>query len=267
MTHPLHNIPPSASGHLKRRLFLVEDDLDIGKATCRALRDQGMQVSWVRSIAHAQRWLQEEECDLILLDLNLPDGDGLAFLDAFRRAGGARPVLVLSGRDGMESRVHGLDLGADDYLIKPFALDELMARCRALLRRSQGRTTPRLDVRGVSLNLVSGTVRTSEGSVVLSRTEFQLLAMLLRCAGSVVPRCRLEDEALQGVDSNSLDMHMSNLRRKLGGELVRTVRGVGYIIDSEEEANGEASRAAGTRPASRDAAAVPSPAMAKPLDP
>lgn len=194
-----------------------------------------MQVSWVRSIAHARQLLQEEACDLILLDLNLPDGDGLAFLDALRRASDARPVLVLSARDGMESRVRGLDLGADDYLTKPFALDELMARCRALLRRAQGLTTPVLAARGIRLNQVSGTVYGADGIIVLSPTEFQLLAVLLRRVGAVVPRCQLEDAALQGVESNSLDMHMSNLRRKLGGEVVRTVRGVGYIIDKDEE--------------------------------
>jgi two-component system, OmpR family, response regulator QseB len=215
-------------------ILLIEDDLELGNGVRIALIDQGFAVVWVRRLSEAAHELEGGVADLVLLDLGLPDGDGLTLLKRLRRECKTLPVLVLTARDTLDDRLAGLDGGADDYLVKPFELAELLSRIRALARRSFGFDGEALVVRGLSLNEATARV-TSNGKVVeLSRSEFLLLGTLMKRADRVVTRRLLEEQVLRGGlnnESNVLDVHMSNLRRKIGEGYVRTVRGVGYVID------------------------------------
>jgi two-component system response regulator QseB len=178
--------------------------------------------------------LQTDQYDLVLLDLNLPVKSGLDVLKEMRTEKNTTPVLILTARDAIEDRVKGLDMGADDYLSKPFDLDELLARVRALLRRSKGRTTPTLTHGDLELNPVEHSVTLSGNPVDLSPVEFNLLQLLLENRGRVFPRVQLEDNLYgwnKDVDSNTIEVHIHHLRKKLGSDLIRTVRGVGYVID------------------------------------
>jgi two-component system response regulator QseB len=217
------------------KILLAEDDFDLATGIRVALQTQGMDVVWVRRIAEALRILDEDGCDLLLLDLGLPDGDGLAVLEHLRRAGARLPVLILSARDGLHDRLLGLDNGADDYLVKPFVLAELISRVRALTRRSYGGDGATFEVRGLWLHEPTQRVRVNGESVALSRSEFKLLTLLVKRADRVVARRMLEQLALAGLPgqspgSNVLDVHISNLRRKIGDGYIRTVRGIGYVI-------------------------------------
>ncbi|MCE4557852.1 response regulator [Roseateles cellulosilyticus] len=217
------------------KLLLVEDDLDLGNGVRIALSSQDMEVVWVRRLVDAAQVLDSTLCDLVLLDLGLPDGDGLTLLRRLRRERQSLPILILTARDALEDRVHGLDTGADDYLVKPFALAELLSRVRALVRRSYGFGVDAIEVRGLVLNDSTRQVSVRDRVVDLSRSEYELLSALLRRAGRIVTRHVLEEQALPsqvGSESNVLDVHMSNLRRKIGDGYIRTVRGVGYVIDT-----------------------------------
>ena len=219
------------------KILLAEDDFDLGNGIRVALQDAGMEVVWVRRIEEAARALESCACDLVLLDLGLPDGDGLSLLAGLRRERGSLPVLILSARDALGERLRGLDGGADDYLIKPFALAELLSRVRALARRSYGFDGDLIEVRGLSLHQATRRVRVRDTPVDLSRSEFELLGFLLKRADRVIARRMLEEQVLPGgqtSESNVLDVHMSNLRRKIGGGYIRTVRGIGYVIDQAE---------------------------------
>lgn len=223
------------------KILLVEDDLDLGNGIRVALLDQGMEVVWVRRIDDAARALQSGSCDLLVLDLGLPDGDGLTLLTRLRRERQSTPVLILSARDTLNDRLKGLDSGADDYLIKPFVLAELLSRVRALVRRSYGFEEGAIEVRGLSLHASTRRVRVRSTPVELSRCEFELLSLLLKRAGHVITRRFLEERVLPGAqtnESNPLDVHMSNLRRKIGDGYIRTVRGVGYVIDPADPSAG-----------------------------
>jgi len=216
------------------KILLVEDDLDLGNGIRVALLDQGMEVIWVRRVDDAERALESGASDLVLLDLGLPDGDGMSLLARLRRRRRALPVLILSARDALDERLRGLDSGADDYLVKPFALAELLSRVRALARRSYGLEDEVIEVRGLSLHEPTRRVRVHGAPVELSRSEFELLSHLLKRTDRVVTRRVLEEQVLPGGpgnDSNALDVHVSNLRRKIGEGYIRTVRGIGYVID------------------------------------
>jgi len=216
------------------KVLLVEDDLDLGNGVRIALSGQDMEVVWVRRLADALHMLESTPCDLVLLDLGLPDGDGLALLRRLRRDRQTLPVLILTARDALEDRVHGLDSGADDYLIKPFALAELLSRVRALVRRSYGFDGDAIEVRGLVLHEPTRRVSVRGSPIELSRSEYELLGALLKRVGRVITRHVLEEQVLPGQigsESNVLDVHMSNLRRKIGEGYIRTVRGVGYVID------------------------------------
>lgn len=222
-------------------ILLVEDDLDLGNGVRIALQDQGMAVVWVRRAGDAVRELEAGLCDLVLLDLGLPDGDGLLLLARLRRERQGLPVLILSARDTLDDRLRGLDGGADDYLVKPFMLAELLSRVRALVRRSYGVADGLVEVRGLSLHLPTRRVRVHDRPVELSRSEFELLCLLLKRVDRVVTRRFLQEQVLPGAqtnESNALDVHMSNLRRKIGEGYIRTVRGVGYVIDQAAPAVG-----------------------------
>lgn len=221
------------------KILLIEDDLDLGNGVRIALSDQGMDVVWVRQLTDAEAHLLTGGCDLVLLDLNLPDGDGLQLLARLRRERQSLPVLILSARDALNDRLRGLDTGADDYLVKPFELAELLSRVRALARRSYGFDGETLELRGIVLHVPTRRVTVHGKPVDLTASEYELLKTLLMRADRVVTRRSLEEQALPGsqaIASNSLDVHMANLRRKIGEGYVRTVRGVGYVIDQREPA-------------------------------
>jgi DNA-binding response OmpR family regulator len=215
------------------RLLLVEDDSMIGEAIRAGLKRDGFAVDWVRDAAAAGRALDTEPFELLLLDLGLPGGDGLSLLKALRGRGSALPVLVITARDAVADRVAGLDAGADDYLVKPFDLDELAARIRALLRRKSGRTEPHLGHLGVVLDPAAHRVTQAGAEVPLSPREFALLELLLERPGAILSRAQLE-ERLYGwgeeVESNAVEVHIHGLRRKLGAQFILTVRGVGYRL-------------------------------------
>ena len=217
------------------RLLLVEDDPALGEGIRVALKPEGYTVDWVQDGRSALHALTHERFDLAILDLGLPDMDGLDVLRRLRERQQAVPVLVLTARDATGDRIQGLDAGADDYLIKPFEVGELTARLRALLRRSFGRPQPVLEHGGVRLDPVSQEVSCRGEVVALQRKEFLLLHQLMSQPGRVLTRDRLE-EVLYGwsesaAESNALEVHIHHLRRKLYPELIRTVRGVGYRID------------------------------------
>lgn len=217
-------------------ILLVEDDLDLGNGLRLALQDQRLPVTWVRRIAEAERTLAEGLCDLLVLDLGLPDGDGLGLLSRVRRERKDLPILILTARDSLDDRLRGLDGGADDYVVKPFALAELLSRIRALARRSFGEEGQSFDVRGLTLNESSRRVVVHGREVELSPSEFVLLAALVKSPDRVLTRHTLEEKVLTGgarYASNALEVHVSSLRRQIGEGYVRTVRGVGYVIDRQ----------------------------------
>jgi two-component system response regulator QseB len=216
------------------RILLVEDDEALGEGIRVALKPEGYTVDWARDGASALHALTHEDFGIAVLDLGLPRMDGLAVLQRLRAAANAIPVLVLTARDSTADRIAGLDAGADDYLIKPFDVDELKARIRALLRRSFSRAQPVLEYREVSLDPVAQQVSYRGQPVALQRKEFLLLHELLAQPGRVLTRDRLQ-QVLYGWDeeaeSNALEVHIHHLRKKLFPELIRTVRGVGYLVD------------------------------------
>ena len=215
------------------KVLLIEDDMDIGNGVRIALTDQGMTVVWVRRLADALTSLETAAHDIVLLDLGLPDGDGISLLQRLRRERQTLPVLILTARDSLSDKLLGLDAGADDYLVKPFALSELLSRLRALARRSYGFEGDTVVVRGLALHEPTLRVTTTGKTVELSRSEYLLLSTLLKRADRVQTRRVLEEQVLTGSsgDSNALEVHISNIRRKIGEGYIRTVRGVGYVID------------------------------------
>jgi two-component system response regulator QseB len=215
------------------KLLLAEDDPMIGASVAQGLRLAGFAVDWVRDGKATELALADGAYAVLLLDLGLPRQDGLEVLKKLRRDHQQIPVLIITARDSVADRVTGLNLGADDYLIKPFDLDELIARVHALVRRHQGRTRPELCLGSLSLNPTSRAVTLHGEPLYLSQREFTLLHSLLESEGAVLSREELE-ERLYGwgeeIASNAIEVHIHNLRRKLGTAWVRNVRGVGYKL-------------------------------------
>lgn len=217
------------------RLLLVEDDIALGEGVRAGLRAEGYTVDWLQDGVSAAHALLSETFDLVVLDLGLPRLSGIQVLQQLRKSGSNLPVLILTARDDTEDRIAGLDAGADDYLVKPFDLNELKARLRALLRRSAGRAQMLVEHAGVSLDPTTQQVRYQDVAVVLTPKEYVLLHELLSQPGKVFTRERLT-QLLYGWDeeaeSNTLEVHIHHLRKKLFTELIRTVRGIGYLVEA-----------------------------------
>ncbi|MEH3170745.1 response regulator transcription factor [Enterobacter quasiroggenkampii] len=216
------------------KILLIEDDLDLGNGVRIALSDQGFDVIWVRRKEDALHQLDVCEPELILLDLGLPDGDGMSLMTRLRQQLKGIPVIILTARGTLQDRLCGLDAGADDYLVKPFILAELLARVRALARRSYGFENEAIEIRGLSLHVPTRRVTVSSLHIDLTASEYALLETLMLRADRVLTRRFLEERIFGNKEnlSNALDVHMGNLRRKIGDGYVRTVRGVGYVIDT-----------------------------------
>jgi two-component system, OmpR family, response regulator QseB len=215
------------------RVLVVEDDPMIGRAVVAGLHQQGYAVDWVRDGAEAELALGHAVYDVALLDLGLPRRDGLEVLKGVRRAKNDLPILIITARDAVADRIAGLDSGADDYLVKPFDLDELLARTRAVIRRHGGRSQSEIAYGALILDPSRRRVLFQGAEVELSPREFAVLEALLKEPGAVVSRERLEDAVYgwgEEVGSNSIEVHVHHLRRKLAPELIRNVRGVGYRI-------------------------------------
>jgi two-component system OmpR family response regulator/two-component system response regulator QseB len=221
------------------RVLLAEDDPLLGDGLQAGLRQLGFQVDWVRSGAAAEREMRSGQYAAAVLDLGLPQKDGLEVLAAVRASGERLPVLVLTARDAVPDRIRGLDLGADDYVVKPVDLHELAARLRALVRRAHGQPQEVLRVQDVELDPAARTVRKSGEAVTLPTREFDLLHVLMLNAGRVLSREQLEQSLYswgREVESNAVEVHVHHLRRKLGSDLIHTVRGVGYTLLREPPA-------------------------------
>lgn len=215
------------------RILLAEDDPMLGDGLQAGLRQQGFQVDWVRDGQAAERELASGIYAAGVLDLGLPLKDGMEVLAQLRGRGAATPVLVLTARDAVPERIRGLDLGADDYVIKPVDLNELGARLRALVRRAHGQVQDLLRSGGVELEPAARQVRHAGAAVSLSQREFDLLHALMRNAGRVMTREQLEQQLYSWgheIESNAIEVHIHHLRRKLPAELIQTVRGVGYTV-------------------------------------
>lgn len=215
------------------RLLLVEDDTMIGESVLDLLRAEQCAVDWVRDGEAADSALRTQDYDLVLLDLGLPRQDGLWVLRQLRGRRNRVPVLIATARDALAQRVEGLDAGADDYVVKPYEMDELLARIRALLRRASGRAEPVYEHQGVCINPVTREVTVQGEPVVLSGREWAVLEPLLARPGLVLSRAQLEEKLYDWkheISSNAVEVYIHGLRRKLGADLIRNVRGVGYMV-------------------------------------
>lgn len=215
------------------RLLLVEDDPMIGETVLDLLRAEHYAVDWVRDGDMADTALLDHAYDLVVLDLGLPRRDGLSVLRTLRARLDRTPVLIATARDAKPDRIAGLDAGADDYVLKPYDLDELLARIRALLRRSAGRAEPVYEHQGVGINPVTREVTAGDEPVVLSAREWAVLEPLLARPGMVLSRSQLEEKLYgwkDGISSNAVEVYIHGLRKKLGADVIRNVRGVGYMV-------------------------------------
>ncbi len=218
------------------RLLLVEDDVMIGEGVRQGLRLDGFALDWVREGEAAERALRNNVYDGVLLDLGLPKKDGLDVLKGLRRRGQRIPVLVITARDSVSNRIEGLDQGADDYITKPFDLDELAARVRAVLRRHAGHAESVVQVGSLMLNSSTHEASLDGNPLSLSPNEFALLEVFASRPGIVFSRIQLEEKLYgwgQEVESNTVEVYIHNLRKKLGQHFIKNIRGVGYTIPRE----------------------------------
>ncbi|ASJ40246.1 response regulator [Vibrio vulnificus] len=216
------------------RLLLIEDDTLLGQSMVTSLSRHGYTVDWLEKGSGVTSALKTEDFTAVLLDLTLPDIDGLDVLRNIRSAGFNLPVVILTARDDIKDRVQGLDRGADDYLGKPFALEELLARLRVVIRRQSGSATEVIDVGALSLSLSDQSIRYQEAVLKLTRNEFKILAALMTNAGRVMSKDQLQ-QSLHGWDDsasdNAIEVHIHNLRKKAPNVPIKNIRGVGYIIE------------------------------------
>ena len=216
------------------RLLLVEDDTMIGEVVLDLLRAEHYAVDWVKDGEMADTALrQSQSYDLVMLDLGLPRKDGLDVLRAMRARKDRTPVLIATARDAVEQRIAGLDAGADDYVLKPYDLDELLARLRALVRRASGRAEPVFEHNNISINPATREVQADGVAVTLSAREWAVLEALIARPGAVLSRVQLEEKLYSWryeLSSNAVEVYIHGLRKKLGSELIQNVRGVGYMV-------------------------------------
>ncbi len=218
------------------RILLVEDDEMIGQEVQLALRDAQYTVDWVRHADQADTALRATEYDAVLLDLGLPDQDGLTVLRRARERKQAIPVIIVTAREAIGERIAGLDAGADDYVLKPFDVDELLARLRALIRRSVGSPSVAYEFGSVWLGVPNKQAKLDGENIILSAREWAILEPLVMRPGNVFSRAQLEEKLYgwgEEVSSNAVEVHIHHLRRKLGSDLIRNVRGVGYMVPGE----------------------------------
>ncbi|MCF8777430.1 response regulator [Vibrio sp. IRLE0018] len=216
------------------RLLLIEDDTLLGQSMVTSLSRHGYTVDWLEKGSGVTSALKTEDFTAVILDLTLPDIDGLDVLRNIRSAGFNLPVVILTARDDIKDRVQGLDRGADDYLGKPFALEELLARLRVVIRRQSGSATEVIEVGELSLSLSDQSIRYQEAVLKLTRNEFKILAALMTNAGRVMSKDQLQ-QSLHGWDDtasdNAIEVHIHNLRKKAPNVPIKNIRGVGYIIE------------------------------------
>jgi len=220
------------------RILLVEDDPLLGDGAKTGLTQFGYTVDHLKDGDSAKLALANESFDLVILDLGLPKLSGLKLLQSIRNAGNPVPVIILTARESIEDRVKGLDAGADDYMTKPFDMDELCARVRALIRRSSGRADSTIHYRNIELDPAAHAVTVDGVEVNVPRREFALLQKLLENTGNVLSREQLMQSIYgweEDVDSNTLEVHIHNLRKKLNANFIRTIRGVGYMVEKEDK--------------------------------
>jgi len=216
------------------RILLIEDDKMIGEAVSVALKDAAYAVDWVMNGTVASGVLEFEAHQAVLLDLGLPQCDGFEVLRQLRRTGSAVPVIVITARDGVEDRIKGLDLGADDYVVKPFNVNELLARLRAVIRRRGGHAAPVLTNGKVSLDPARREARSGEAVATLTVREFALLHALLLSPGSILNRLQLEERIYgwnEEVESNAIDFLIHGVRKRLGPQVIKNVRGAGWMVE------------------------------------
>ncbi|HFD13436.1 MAG TPA: response regulator [Crenotrichaceae bacterium] len=218
------------------RILLVEDDPQLGDGIRTGLQQVSYAVDWLRDGLAALHSLEVENFDMVILDLGLPRMDGLSVLEKIRTSGNDVPILILTARDTVADRIKGLDSGADDYLAKPFDLDELCARIRALSRRHSGRASSLIKYRDIVLDPMAHSLNKNGEEINLSTREFKILQILLENIGRVLSRERIEESLFgwdDSLESNATEVHIHHLRKKLGKELIVTIRGVGYMIAKE----------------------------------
>lgn len=216
------------------RLLLVEDDALLGESMVTSLSRHGYTVDWIDCGGGVATAMKTDQFAAVILDLTLPDTDGLVVLKSLRRAGYTLPVLILTARDDIEDRVKGLDGGADDYLVKPFALEELMARLRVLIRRQSGYCDTRIEMGPLSLSLAEQSVDYEGNRLKLTNNEFKLLTALMTQSGRVLSKEQLQQSLHgwdEGASDNAIEVHIHNLRKKIPNNVIKNIRGVGYIIE------------------------------------
>ena len=218
------------------RILLVEDDPMLGRGLGQSLRDAGMSVDWVQDGAEAELAIINGGYAVILLDLNLPGRSGLELLRDHRRLDASTPILIITARDETQDRVDGLDLGADDYLVKPFAIAELLARLRAVLRRQSGRAVSVMGNGRITLDLASHEATVDDAKVILPAREFALLRTLLERPGTILSRNQLEERIYgwgEEVESNAVEALIYSIRKKLGKDVIRNLRGAGWLVSRD----------------------------------
>ena len=219
------------------KVLVVEDEERLGRMLKKSLSEHAHTVNWVSTCFAANDAITETSYDLIIVDLGLPDGDGLALVREWRECGFTEPILILSARDSREDRVRGLDVGADDYLPKPFGMDELLARMRALLRRQAARKQTIYEHNGITLDLLAHVVKVGDRQLDLTAREYALMTIFVQNAGRVLTRSLIAEKIWDShfdVDTNLIDVYMSRLRAKVGTAagkpMFKTIRGIGYQL-------------------------------------
>lgn len=218
------------------RVLLIEDTVGLGQAVREQIADDGHAVDWVQRLDHAALSVKSTVYDLVLLDLGLPDGLGLDFLRSRRAAGDLTPVIILTAKDQISDRIVALNAGADDYLVKPFDLNELSARVAAVSRRYTGNPNPHIQLGELRINMVDRTIQREDKTIDLSAREWALFETFVRRPGALFSKSQLEERLYEfgaEIESNTIEVYVSRLRKKLGADVVDTVRGVGYRLGSK----------------------------------